>query len=146
MQQQYPGHNDKIVFVMFLSVDKRLRSKAHGSAVLAAIEGRHPHKKIIISIEPCDDGAPDIELRERRKAFYLRNGYKEAGYRVKLNGMEQEIIVKNGEFSKREFRIFLHFTAMAPCTPKSGSRQERVVSGKHKARGGDFIWSLWNEL
>ena len=133
MQQQYPGHNGKIVFVMFLSVYKRLRSRGYGSAVLAAIEGRHPHKKIIISIEPCDDGAPDIELRERRKAFYLRNGYKEAGYRVKLNGMEQEIIVKNGEFSKREFRIFFALYSNGTMYPKI--REQAGTGGIGETQG-----------
>ena len=70
------------------------------------IQSRYPDKKIIISIEPCDERAPDIELRKRRKAFYLRNDYRETGYYMKLNGVVQEIIITNGEFIKREFCLF----------------------------------------
>ena len=42
-------------------------------------------KNGMVSIEPCDDSAPDIEVRKRRKAFYRKNGYgsndEELGYR-----------------------------------------------------------------
>ena len=76
----YLAHNRKIVFVMFLAVDKTLRSKGYGSAILQEIQNRYPNKKIIISIEPCDNNAPDIDLRTRRKGFYMRNGYKETGH------------------------------------------------------------------
>jgi len=102
----YLATNRKLVFVMFFAVDKKLRSKGYGSAILREVQERYPNKKIIISIEPCDVGADDLEIRSRRKAFYLRNGYKETGYRMKLNGVVQEIIMKNGDFRKKEFRTF----------------------------------------
>lgn len=102
----YLAHNRKIVFVMFLAVDKRLRSKGYGSAILQNIQSKYPEKKIIISIEPCEKDAPDIELRTRRKDFYMRNRYQETGYMMKLNGIVQEIIISNGEFDKKQFRTF----------------------------------------
>lgn len=102
----YLAHNRKMVFVMFFAVDEKLRSKGYGSAILEEVRNRYPDKKIIISIEPCEDGAADIAVRRKRKEFYLRNGYKETGYFIKLSGVVQEIIIANGEFSKREFRAF----------------------------------------
>lgn len=102
----YLAHNSKIVFVMFFAVDKRLRSKGYGSAILQNIQSKYPEKKIIISIEPCDKDASDIELRTRRKIFYMRNRYQETGYMIKLNGIVQEIIISNGEFDKKQFRTF----------------------------------------
>lgn len=102
----YLAHNSKIVFVMFLAVDKALRSKGYGSAILQDIQSKYPQKKIIISIEPCDKDAPDIELRIRRKDFYMRNRYQETGYMMKLNGIVQEIIISNGKFDKKQFRTF----------------------------------------
>ena len=79
----YLAHNRKIVFVMFFAVDKLLRSKGYGSAILQNIQSKYPEKKIIISIEPCDEVAPDIELRTRRRDFYMRNRYQETGYMMK---------------------------------------------------------------
>ncbi len=102
----YLAQNKKMVFIMFLAVDEKLRSKGYGSAILHEIQKIYPDKKITISIEPCDDKAPDIALRKKRKAFYMRNGYIETGYFMKLNGVMQEIIITNGEFVKGEFRLF----------------------------------------
>lgn len=58
----YLSNIGKTVFVMFLAVEKSLRSKGYGSAILDEIKNRYPDKKIIISIEPCHENAPDIEI------------------------------------------------------------------------------------
>lgn len=75
----YLAHNRRLVFVMFLAVEQSLRSRGYGSAMLAAVREKFPRQKLLVSIEPCHDGAPDLALRKRRKAFYLRNGYQETG-------------------------------------------------------------------
>ncbi len=113
----------KIVFVMFFAVDKALRSKGYGSAILKDIKNKYPEKKIIVSIEPYEKDAPDIELRTRRKDFYMRNGYKETGYMMKLNGVVQEIIISNGTFVKREFRSFFALYSNGIMYPKIWKQQ-----------------------
>ena len=65
----YLASNRKIVFVMFFAVDKCLRSKGYGSFILQQIKNKDPDKKIIVSIEPCDEIAPDFELGNRRRTF-----------------------------------------------------------------------------
>lgn len=77
----YLASNRKLAFLMFFAVDEPLRSKGYGSLILQALKDKYPDKKIIISIEPCEARAPDIDLRKRRKGFYLRNGYTETGCR-----------------------------------------------------------------
>ena len=114
----YLASNRKIVFVMIFAVEKCFRSMGYGSSILQQIEKMYPNKKIIISIEPCDDNVSDIELRKKRKSFYIRNGYEETGYMMKLNGAVQEIIIKNGEFTKKEFRLFFAFYSFGSMYPK----------------------------
>lgn len=114
----YLASNRKIVFVMFFAVDRCLHSKGYGSFILQQLRNKYPNKKIIISIEPCNDNAPDIELRKRRKSFYLRNGYKETGYKIKLNGIVQEIVISNGEFMKKEFCSFFILYSFGSAYPK----------------------------
>ena len=114
----YLASNRKIVFVMFFAVDECLRSKGYGSFILQQLRNKYPDKKIIISIEPCVDNASDIELRKRRKSFYMRNGYNETGYMMKLNGVVQEIIITNGEFVKREFLSFFALYSFGSIYPK----------------------------
>ncbi len=113
----------KTVFVMFFAVDKCLRSKGYGSYILQQVRNKYPEKKIIVSIEPCDDSAPDIALRKRRKSFYMKNGYKETGYMMKLNGVEQEILITNGTFEKKEFRFFFLFYSNGIMWPKIWEQQ-----------------------
>ena len=120
----YLAHNRKIVFVMFFAVDAALRSKGFGSAILQKIQKKYPTKKIIISIEPCDETAPDIEIRKKRKAFYLRNGYKETGYMIKLAGVVQEIIIANGEFNKSQFKRFFVLYSNGTMWPRIWKQSE----------------------
>lgn len=109
----------RISFVMFFAVDERLRSKGYGSRILDAVQAQRPNDKHIITIERCDEtDAPDIEDRIRRKRFYLRNGYSETGYMIKLGNAEQEIIIKNGEFDKQEFRRFFLLYSNGTMWPK----------------------------
>ncbi len=96
----------KLIFIMFFAVDENVRSKGYGGRILAELSSMFPTRKIIVSIECCDIEAKDIEHRKRRKQFYLRNGFKETGFFLKMAGVEQEILVSNGSFSKAEFRIF----------------------------------------
>ena len=114
----YLAHVGKTVFVMFFAVDKILRSKGYGSEILKEIRNRYPDKKIIISVEPCDRNARDFETRKRRKAFYLRNGYEETGYMMKLGGTVQEIIISGGKFSEKQFRVFFILYSNGTMWPK----------------------------
>ena len=107
-----------MIFIMFLAVDESLRAKGYGSAILKEIKNRYPDKKIMVSIEPCDDSAPDIEVRKRRKAFYRKNGYGETGYMIKLSGVVQEIMITNGDFDKKEFLLFFIFYSNGTVWPK----------------------------
>lgn len=114
----YFAVNRKMIFIMFLAVDESLRTKGYGSAILKEIKNRYPDKKIMVSIEPCDDSAPDIEVRKRRKAFYRKNGYGETGYMIKLSGVVQEIMITNGDFDKKEFFLFFIFYSNGTVWPK----------------------------
>ena len=98
-------------FILFFAVDEALRSQGYGGRILAQVQAAHPRNKIIVSIEPCGGGLPQQDLRLRRKRFYLANGYQETGYRIKLGGVTQEVLVKNGVFEKGAcLRFFLLYS------------------------------------
>ena len=113
----YAATIGKQTFIMFFAVDEKLRSKGYGSRILNQMQARHPENKIIISIEPCDNNAEDIQTRVRRKKFYMDNGYVETGHFMKL-GKQQEIIIKNGEFNKRKFQLFFMLYSNLTIIPK----------------------------
>lgn len=96
----------KITFVMFFAVDENIRSRGYGSCILNKIQSLYPNNKIISTIERCNVESENMNERIRRKNFYIKNGYRETGYLIKLGKQKQEILIKNGEFNKREFIIF----------------------------------------
>ena len=114
----YFAVNRKLLFLMFLAVDESLRGEGYGSAILKEIRNRYPEKKLIVSIEPCEDTSPDIEIRKRRKAFYGRNGYSETDFQIKLSGVVQDVLIANGEFRKNEFLLFFILYSNSTVRPR----------------------------
>lgn len=106
----------KQVFIMFFAVDKELRSKGYGSEILNELNKLYPTKTAIVSIEHGNAGTTEEQVR--RKRFYLRNGFEETGYLIRLSGVEQEILVRTGPFSKAKFRAFLAFYSKGTLWPK----------------------------
>lgn len=124
----YLANIGRQTFIMFLAVDETLRNKGYGGQILDEIQERHPKNKIIVSIEPCDDIQDSTNIRVRRKNFYMRKGYDDTGYYMKLGGAKQEVLVKNGQFSKSKFVLF--FVLYSNCTviPKIWLKQTEQVS------------------
>ena len=122
----YLAHNRGMAFIMFLAVERALRSKGYGSTILQKLRTMYPDRTIVVSIEPCDDGAPDLAVRKRRKAFYGKNGYHETGYLMKLGGVVQEILVANGEFSEKEFRRFFVFYSNGTVWPRIWTKAGQI--------------------
>lgn len=120
----YMGTAKKLVFIMFFAVDEHMRSKGYGSRILDKIQSMYPERKIVISIERCDIKAQDIDQRIKRKNFYVKNGYEETGHLVRLAGVEQEIIIKNGTFKKNEFLWFFIKYSNGTMYPKIWLKKE----------------------
>lgn len=105
-------------FVMFMAVNENFHSKGYGSHILTTIQSIYPSKKIIVSIEPCDENKNNYEQNIRRKNFYIKNGYLETGYYMKLGGKKQEVLIKNGMFSKLKFKLFFMVYSFCTVIPK----------------------------
>lgn len=114
-----------VVFVMFLAVDGALRGQGCGSAILQEVQRSNPGRKVIVTIEPCDTDAPDLALRRRRRAFYQRNGFAPTGYRIRLSGVEQEVLVAGGAFSKAQLRLFLALYSNGTLWPRIWRQEEQ---------------------
>ena len=57
-------------------------------------------------IENVVDDSEDLELRKRRKAFYLRNGLKEMKVMVYLFGVKMELLGTGAPMTFEEYRNF----------------------------------------
>lgn len=118
----YFGVLGKHVFVMFFAVDSELRNCGYGSKILSELKERYPKKMIVVTIEPTVNNPLDI--RDRRKQFYIRNNFAETGCFIKSFGDLQEILVCGGTFNRKTFSMFLlsySFLAIWPRYDKKGN-------------------------
>lgn len=93
--------SSKSVLLMYFAVDSAKRNQGLGAKVISALCDTFPRRRIIIEIEEPDENKPDTI---RRKEFYKRCGFHDSGAKVKLVGVNMEIMIKGeGEFDKFEY-------------------------------------------
>ena len=98
-----------LVYVFFLAIHKDCRSCGYGTRALSLIAEQYPGKRVVLDIEPDDLSQPGNELRLRRKAFYLRNGFSSSGYMLTYLGLRFEILYAGGEgFCMDDYRKMMH--------------------------------------
>lgn len=114
----YTASMGRMTFVMFFAVDANLRSRGYGSRILEELRRMYPKNKLVLSIEPCDETAQNYEERLKRKRFYLSNGYRESGYMTRISGQTQEILIQNGNFDPRQYRLFFMLYSNLTMYPK----------------------------
>lgn len=118
-----------LVFIMFFAVDETHRSKGYGGKILEKVQSIYPDRKLIISIERCDEPAENMEQRLRRKRFYLRNGYVETKYLLEMGHEAQEILIKNGTFQAEDFFSFFLKYSNGTVRPKIWRKEDVCVKG-----------------
>ncbi len=93
----------RLAYVLFLAVGEGVRSKGYGARMLADIERRCPGKTIALDIEPVIEGAPNVVQRQRRRDFYLRNGFAPTGFANCFEGDAYEVLAKGPGFDPGRF-------------------------------------------
>ncbi len=92
-------YNDTVLLNYF-AVDSSARGMGVGSKAIAMLAEHYSGKRIIVEIEKPDSKKPDTV---RRKAFYLKNGFEEAGINIRLAGTPMEILTLGGRVSAEEY-------------------------------------------
>ena len=65
-----------------------------------------------------------------------KNGFLDTGYRMKLSGVEQEILISNGDFDKNEFRLFFVLYSNGTVWPKIWRNEKEKNIQEHLERMG----------
>lgn len=87
-----------LVLVDYFAVSEEKRGCGVGSAALQLLRERYADKTVFLEIESTkEENAPNRAQREKRKAFYLRNGLSCMPFRVVEFGVEMEILTFSGE-------------------------------------------------
>lgn len=97
-----------ITNIVYFAVVPELRSRGYGSQILQAIRRQHPNTRIVVDIEVEEDSKDDEELerRNRRREFYLRNGFDAAPVEYHWQGEHYRLLSAGGTVTEKEFRDF----------------------------------------
>ena len=67
-------------FLLFFAVEQSLRGQGYGSKILTQL--RNAYDSVALNVELLDPTAENFLQRQRRFAFYGRNGFVDTGYHV----------------------------------------------------------------
>ena len=98
---------EKTVFVMYIAVSDKIRSKGYGSTILSLLKKRYPDSEIALNIETLDKDADNYEQRVKRFSFYERNGFFSTDKNVKFGKNEMLILSTNKNFDEKAYTAIL---------------------------------------
>lgn len=95
------------VYGVYYATDPELRSTGIGSKAFKAILEYYDDIPFWFSYESTFEESDNAEQRERRRKFYLKNGFYETGWFAKMNGTEFILASSREEFDKEAFEKFM---------------------------------------
>ncbi len=100
-------YQDMVLLDYFAIVSKK-RGQGTGSEAFALLRHKYAQKRFFLEIERTDVEAENILQRQKRKAFYLRNGLTETALYVELFGVEMEVLSDSCKICYEEYkRLYL---------------------------------------
>lgn len=96
-------HSD-IVMLDYFAIYPKARGKGVGSNALQMLKARYADRRFILEIESVSEPCKNLEARQKRRRFYLRNGMKPAGYTAKVFFTELEVLTAGKPVSFEDYR------------------------------------------
>ena len=107
------------VYGVYFATRPDLRSTGIGGKAFRAIVEHYGDTQFWFSYESVFEESENAEQRERRRNFYLRNGFHETGWFTKLNGTEFIVACSKEEFDKEGFEKFMASMAAGLPNPQA---------------------------
>ena len=86
------AHDKDIALLDYFAITDELRGQGIGSRAIKALQKIYAGKRFVLEIETTKKPCDDLEMREHRKGFYLRNGLHTMDFDVNLFGVEMEVL------------------------------------------------------
>lgn len=99
--------HDKMAYLFFLAIDPKRRGCGYGGRAIETLKALYPGHQQVVDFEMPDDVAPNQAQRQKRRAFYLRNGYRETGLFLSYLGVDYEVFCMDEAFDEERFRALM---------------------------------------
>lgn len=86
------AHDKDIALLDYFAITDEMRGKGIGSRAIKALQKIYAGNRFVLEIETTKKPCSDLEMREHRKVFYLRNGLHTMDFDVNLFGVEMEVL------------------------------------------------------
>lgn len=92
-----------IVFLFYLAIHSKKRGNGYGSVILEKVKHKFKNHRIILNIEEVDENNSNFEQRQKRKKFYIKNGFKDSNIKTKENHVIYEMLYCGGNVTYEEY-------------------------------------------
>ncbi len=87
------AYGEHLVLLDYFAISEKWRSQGYGSAALELIQELYGDRQLFLEIEKPEKTADQVlDMRQRRKEFYLRNGLLETGIDLEMFGVKMELL------------------------------------------------------
>lgn len=101
-----------LAYIFYLAIEPALRSQGYGSAALSLLRQLYAKLHLVVDIEMLNETAGNHVQRQKRRAFYLQNGYHATGHFITYGGVMYEIFSLDKNFQpERFYQMFRDFQA-----------------------------------
>ncbi|MBQ9327161.1 MAG: GNAT family N-acetyltransferase [Solobacterium sp.] len=83
-----------IAYLAYLAVVKEAQGNGYGTEILHLVKETCTDRRIVVDIEEV--AAPELEQKQRRKDFYLNNGYESCQVFYRFFSVDYELLSING--------------------------------------------------
>lgn len=92
----------------YFAVCDELRGKGIGQQILSRLLAKYSASANILDMESPEQVCDNQEQRQRRHAFYLRNGFRDTGVGKSFDGVDMTILMNGeGSFTVRDYEDIL---------------------------------------
>lgn len=97
----------ELTYLFFLAIEEAYRTKGYGSEAIKWLFDKYKDSEQVVDFEIVDASFANYEERNKRRNFYLKNGYKPTKCHVCNRGVDYEIMCNSDNFSLDSFKEML---------------------------------------
>lgn len=109
---------EDMAYLFFLAIDADSRGRGYGSRAIETLKAEYPDKIQTVDFEMLDEAAPNRKQREKRRSFYLRNGYRETGLFLSYLGVDYEVFCMGERFDTDTFKAMMKTIQVEGFAPR----------------------------